>query len=422
MTRPFKSLALAAPVAAVSFVAVICSGGMGCGSGEASQGGQRGGPTKNRPVTVSVESVKVGPIRVRLEFVGEVRARRSVEIAAPAAGKLKSVLVDMGQRVEAGEVLAELDAATVRAKLAEARASLSVSRAAIRRAEAEFRSVDSELARKAPLAEDNLVTPQEMDQLQSRHDASKANLEVSRAQVTQAEAAIQVLSQALVDTRLVAPFGGRIEARLLDPGAVVNAGTPVLRLVHTNPAVVSFQVSEQQVGRLRARMAESEDKGVPVRLALSAYPDKRWTGKLVRIAPALDSRTRAAAAEAEFENEGNELMPGMYCRLSIDLGGREKALLVPLRAVVKRRIQTKATGQPTTPEQAAAARSGQGVFVVRDDTAHLVPVVLGVEQSRYGEVLEGLNEGDAVVVEGQNALRDGATVKLVSPRGRSKAR
>lgn len=374
----------------------------GC-DGEDSSSAPEGGTKQDRAVPVRVEKVTQGELRVRLELVGEVRARREVEVAAPMSGRLTEVLVEMGQEVEEGQLLARLDEAPLRAKMAEARAAQSVNQAAIRRAQADLRAVSDELARKAPLAEDRLVTPQAMEKLRSRHEAAEASLEVTRSQAKQATASVGVLQQQLRDTRLVAPFAGRVQARLLDPGAVVAAGAPILRLVHADPAVIRFQVSETQVGRLRARYLATDDEPTPVEITVQAYPERTWRGRLVRFSPALDPNNRAATAEAEVDNADGALMAGMYCRVTIDLGGRDDALLVPLKALVE------------GPSEANPNDQARSVFVVRQGRAKLLPITVGVKQRRQAEVLDGLEASDQVVIEGQSGLREGRKVRVVGP-------
>lgn len=357
------------------------------------------GPQRQRgagKAAVRVEAVAEGSIHHRLEVVGELTARRSVDVASRIAGRVTEVLVELGEDVGEGDLLVQLDDGPLRSQVLEAQAAWKVAKASVTRAGAEHRAAESELRRKAPLADDDLVTPLEMDNLRSRFDATSAALEVARAQADGAAARLKKLRQDLADTRLSAPFPGRIAARHLDPGAVVSPGTPILELVHTDPAVARFQLSERQVGLVRTRMSASG--GPEVTLELNAYPDRRWTGRLVRLSPSLRAESRAAAAEAEFDNPEGLLMPGMFCRLTLDLGGSERAVLVPSPAVLVERVGERRTT----------------VFVVRGGKAHQVEVRLGLEQRGQTEVLDGLSPGDQVVVEGQARLRDGQEVQVVT--------
>lgn len=399
--------------AALTLLLLITSLTIAVSCGSSDENASETSSRRNKaPTPVHVETIKRGALHLDLDLIGEVKARRSVDVAVETTGKLVDVLVEMGDEVTKGQLLAKLDTTQLQAKLAEAQAARAMNKAAIERAEAEYQSTASDLARKAPLAEDELVTPQEMDQLRAKRDSARASVEVARAQVAKSNAAIRVLRQQLGDTRVVAPFDGRVQQRLLDPGAIVKAGSPILRLVHTNPAVVTFQVNEHAVGALRQRSVDSETP-LDVELTLPAYPGKRWTGQLARLAPALDPETRAATAEAEFENGAGDLMPGMFCRVRIDLGGRDNVLLVPLGALV---------GQSKSGSSAASVvgddRGDNAVFVVREGKVKRTKIRVGAERKGYGEVLVGLEEGAVVVTEGHIGLRDGRAVRVIEREGR----
>jgi RND family efflux transporter MFP subunit len=196
--------------------------------------------------------------------------------------------------------------------------------------------------------------------------------------------------------------------------------------VRKSPIVVRFKVGERHIGEVRRRMAGPADNttpaaqrspgpGLPIQIRVDAYPREPFRGAIVRVAPALDVASRTVAVEAELENKDGRLMPGMFCRVALDLGTRQQALLVPLRALVTRRGRN-----PDGDERRAAAR----VFVVRDRRARLTQIQLGAEDAGKGkragddggrgEVLSGLEQGQQVVVEGHDSLEDGARVEVVA--------
>lgn len=379
---------------------------MGCTS--QSDGTSGRGAAAKRPVPVKAEPVRRGSFTISLRYPGELRARRSVEVAAEVSGRIQLVAVRMGERVKPRQLLVRIDDTQIRSQLEEARAAVQVARSSLRRAEVEDANTATELARKLPLAKRELITKQEMDNVRSRRDTAAASLSVARAQVSQAEARLSLLAKQLKDTRIRASFGGWIQTRHLDPGAVVNPGTAVLRLVQANPIVASFQLGERHIGEVRRRMASGT---VAVQLAVDAYPDQVFTGVIARVAPALDTASRTVAVEAELDNEDGRLMPGMFCRVELNLGTRRDALLAPLRALI---------------EQTAASSTGSGrtagsqearLYVVKDGTARLTRVRLGAEDAERVEVLAGLDEGQLVVVEGQDGLVNGARVEVVQAGG-----
>jgi membrane fusion protein (multidrug efflux system) len=148
-----------------------------------------------------------------------------------------------------------------------------------------------------------------------------------------------------------------------------------------------------------------------VSVKVHAYPGREFTGKVVRTSPGLEAASRTVAVEAELANPDDRLMPGMYARVRMNLGKRENALLLPLKALVDRRaFQAKSKASPS---RRSMADGQTRVFVVRNGKARQVPVVLGVRNERYAEILSGLNEGARVITDGRETARDGRPVRIV---------
>ncbi len=366
-------------------------------------GACRGEPAKegrpqDRPVAVEVGQVDRGPIRRVQTFVAELDAPEAVELASKIAGRLRSVRVQLGEAVAAGALLAQIDDASLRAQLDEARAAAQVAAAALRRAEVEDENAAVELGRKEPLAQKDLITQQELDNVRTRRDSAAAARAVARAQVTQAEARIELLNQQVSDARVSAPFAGWVAARYLDAGAVVSPGTPILRLVRTDPAVVRFQIGEREVGEVRRQLAG----GLAFAVALDAYPGERFVGRVVRVAPAIDVASRSVAIEGEVANGDGRLMPGMSGRVELDLGTLADAVRLPVGAPF-------AVGTPDLGGNRPAV-----VWAVVEGAARRLEVALGLEDQEFVEVRVGLSPGDQVVTRGVSALREGSRLTIVS--------
>jgi RND family efflux transporter MFP subunit len=365
------------------------------------------------PAVVRVEKVRRGSIQSTASYPGEIQAAEAVEVAAKIPARIKRVLVKMGENVKKGQLLVTLDAGELWASLKEARAAVAVHRASLKRASAEAVHAALELARKSKLARRDLVSKQELDNVRSRHDTARASMDLARAQGNQAAARITVLKQQLAQTRIRAPFDAQVASRTLDPGAVVNPGKTILRLLKVDKVIARFKVPERDIGRLKDRMAKGQ---AAVSLKVHAYPGREFFGKVVRTAPGLEPASRTVAVEAEVANPDDRLMPGMYTRVKMNLGKRENALLLPLRALLERRTSSR------NPEGATSRRSMEDgqlrVYVVREGRARLSPVVLGLRSERHAEILSGLAEGASVVVEGKEAVREGRPVRVV---GRLKA-
>ncbi|MGA9523919.1 MAG: efflux RND transporter periplasmic adaptor subunit, partial [Myxococcaceae bacterium] len=181
-----------------------------------------------RPVAVRVAPVERGQLSVLSEHPGELFAD-AVDIAPRLSGRLVEVKVRLGDSVEKGQVVARLDDADLSHQLQEARAALLTAEANGKRAEANLELARTELARKAPLAKDELVSAQELSEIQARVASIEAEVAAAKAQEAQARARMGLLEEQRKDMRLVAPFDGTVAERRLDPGATVGPSTPVLR-------------------------------------------------------------------------------------------------------------------------------------------------------------------------------------------------
>jgi membrane fusion protein (multidrug efflux system) len=135
-----------------------------------------------------------------------------------------------------------------------------------------------------------------------------------------------------------------------------------------------------------------------------------FPGKVARISPALDKTTRSAVVEAEVQNPSGKVAPGMYCRVELDLGRREDALLLPAAALLDNARQAAVSTGVTTPAEAK-------VYIVRSGRAHQQKVALGAKSDGYFEVVDGLEDGAEVVIEGASLLKEGAKVKVLETGG-----
>jgi len=365
------------------------------------------------PVAVSIETIKRQPVDQSFDFVGELVAQNSVELASKLTGRIQSIRVKMGDKVKNGDLLVEIENSNLRAQLAEAKASLEIAKASIKRAVVEEKNASNEVARKETLIEKDLVTRQEMDNVRSRKETGAASLDLARAQAAQAKARIQLLQDQLLDARIRSPLSGRVEARYLDPGAVVNPGTAIMRLIAVDPVIARFQVPERYLGEVIRHSAEDENPLV-VQAKLDAYEAETFTGKVVRTAPALDKTTRSAFIEAEFPNSEGRLLPGMYCRLKLELGIKTNALLVPLPAL----LNDNGSGSFENRDPESAMSTEARVYKIVQNRAEQVRVSVGGRQGEYRVALDGIDQGDRVVVAGQSLLKDGSAVKIIKSDGR----
>ena len=249
------------------------------------------------------------------------------------------------------------------------------------------------------MAKNGFVTQQELDTARTGAQGAQASFASAKAQRDQAQAQVGSAAAQISETAMTSPFDGMVESRSLDPGNVVSAGTPILAVTRTNPAMLRFSIPERHIGAVSEAMRSATPV---VELQVDAFPEEIFTGTIARIAPVLTANSRARIVEAEFVNDDNRLLPGMYGRLRLQLGMAENVLLLPLVALVENSADKEDNG---------AAESVGKVYIMSDGAAKLTEVRIGHRQGDRGEVLSGLNDTDQIIVEGQHLLRDGAKVQ-----------
>jgi RND family efflux transporter MFP subunit len=325
-------------------------------------------PAAQPAAEVPVASPRRGDIHRFVTLPGSLRANQQVTLHAKVAGYLKSIKVDKGDAVKAGQLLAELD-------LPELSAERGKYDAEVRLAKAEADRVKAALA-KAP----DLITPQAAD-------AANARLAMAQAALRQNETLQRY-------GRITAPFAGVVTARMVDPGAFVPAAT-----ASSNPAAAAIvALSDYTVVRAQVAVPEVEaarvQPGQPVVLTTEALPGRTFTGKVSRHAGSLDEKTRTLSVEADFPNPDGALRPGMYVNARIGVELHRGALLVPAAALVRE-------------------KTAGFLFTLVDGKAVRVPVKYGFNDGANVEILDGIAESARVLIPGKTTLASGQAVTAV---------
>ena len=323
------------------------------------------------PLEVKTARAQRGEIFHYVALPGTLRADQQVTLYPKVAGYLKTIAVDKGDQVRAGQVLAEIEVPELVAEVARYRADVEV-------ADVAFRRVTTAQA-KSP----DLIVPATVDEAKARVQIAKANL-----------ARTETL---LGYTHIVAPFAGTITMRFADAGAFLaapsaggsaqNAALFTLADFHTVRAQVA--VPEIEVARVRV--------GQPVKVSVDGLPGKVFAGQVSRIGYALDEATRTMLVEADLANPDGELRPGMYARARIGVEQHTDALLIPADALVM--------------EKTAAF-----AFVATGGKAQKIPLTIGFNDGQQVEVLKGLDAAQSVILVGKLTLVPDQAVKVVETR------
>ncbi len=359
--------------------------------------GATAGRPEGGPVPVRGAVAVRGELATHATYPGEL-VGEAIELAPKVSGRLQAVRVRVGDPVAAGDEVARIDDTDLRRELEEARARLAVVEANRRRAQAELEQLATELARAESLARDQLISAQELDRIQARAAASRAALQAAEAEIQQARARAQILDRQVVETRLAAPFAGTVAVRYLDPGALVQSGTPVVRLVQSEPLLVQFRVPERDLGKISA--------GSPFTLTTQATGAQAFSGEVRRMSGEVSRQDRSVLVEGRVAGDHGILRPGMYAQVRVQLARVEDALLVPGAAVS---LRVRAGGA----EEA-------GVFTVGpESTARWLPVEILAQEGNQVAVEGRLQAGETVLTLGHEELADGAAVQLIQVDGQA---
>jgi HlyD family secretion protein len=350
------------------------------------------------PVGVETATVAHADLNPGVYGIGTVEARHAYAVGPIQAGRLLRVSVDQGDRVTAGQLLAEIDAVDLtqradaaRSTAARARQSAQAAQAQVDEADSRARLAQANSARYLALQQQNFVAKEMADS--RRHEAAaaeaalaaaRANATAARREINRAEAELQAIGQQRNSLKLLSPIDGVVTAREAEPGTTVVAGQAVLRLVDPTQLWV------------RARVDQARAQGVAVGQAadivLRSAPGVALPGKVVRVDLQSDVVTEERIVNVAFDPAPEQLYLGELAEVTIRLPGTRNALTVP---------------------RAALAQHKGHAGVWRNDVgrARFQPVQPGVQTAERVQIVSGLQAGDSIIVYSAKQLDDGVRVR-----------
>lgn len=352
-------------------------------------------PQAPPPPEVAIVVARAQPVPNVIDVPGRVQAIRTAQVRARVDGILERILYEEGSSVTAGQELFLIDPR-------EKRAAVNAAQAALKRAEANAANAEQDAQRYKGLVQGGAISKQE-------YDAAVARLRSARADVAQARAELERARLDLSYTTVTAPISGRAGRAQVTEGALVSASAATLltTIEQLDPIYVNFSQSSSELLQTRREVAQGrlklpELRRVEVRLALedgSLYPHK---GYIDFLDLSIDQATGTVALRAEFPNPDWLLLPGQFVRAHIEAGVRPEAVLIPQRAV-------------------QISQQGASVMIVgADDTAAVRPVQLGRMHEGSWVVLEGIEPGERVIVEGLQRVQPGQPVRIVRSDARAR--
>jgi RND family efflux transporter MFP subunit len=338
------------------------------------------------PVAVEVDSLQYGPISETRQLTGTVYPYYQYIIAPKVSGRIIEITKRIGDWIDQGEVVARIDDAEYQQAVREAEANLKIAQATLIEAKSQLKLAGQELERVQSLKAEGMVASAELEAATTNYQAQESRLKLSQAQVEQRKAALTSARIRLGYTVLTASQSGFIGERFVDEGTLLSPNSPVLLVIGIYIVFIRTTVIERDYGRIRP--------GQTALIHVDAYPDKRFTGTVLRIAPKLEEASRVAEMEVEVLNDSLILKPGMFAKLTIILQEKENAQIVPSRAIVMRNGQA-------------------AVFMIKDgeNIARYVPVELGIISAEKTEIISPKLDG-LVVTLGQHLLEDRSPIIL----------
>jgi len=395
-----------------------------------------------KAIPVEVAAVRLGTIAKEIKFTGNVEANTVVQVYPKITAKIEEMLVDSGDSIKRGDVIALLEFEELQAQLAQAEAALAVVQAQwtqmevgarpeelsqaedlVAKARANLKDAESNYGRMKALYQQGTIARRQFEAAELAYTVAKAELnsaverrgmlregatreerEALAAQVDQAKAALDLTQIRLLYARVTSPIDGTVSERFFDPGNLAVPTRPLVTIVQmdTVRVIVYFP------GELIRYM----EPGIDAQLTVAAYPDEVFSGRIDKVSPTLNPDTRMFSAEIRVPNKGGLLRPGMFTRVTLSVDPHQDALLVPKEAVLSKEEYRENSGSG----KGGVARNNY-LFVVENGRARIRTVLLGHESGTAVEVTEGLNRDERVVTRGLHQLKDGDRVTVIEPEG-----
>ncbi len=350
-THPLRALALL-PLAGLL---------PGCGVGEAGVTAEAPPPSSAAIPVVTARPIR-GEATATHSGTVNLEADSEAAVVAKVGGEVMELLVEEGDTVRAGQVLARLDRDRLRLRMEQSRAALN--------------KLSQEYRRNVALHERGLVSEGAFADLRFEMEAADAAYRLARLELEYAD--------------VVAPIDGVVSAREVRVGNTVAAGETVFRITDTHALIAYLYVPQGELANYAA--------GMVARLSPDALPGQEFKATVSRISPRIDPVTGTCRVTLSVDGGDGELRPGMFARVSVVYAQRDDALLIPAAAIL-------------------AEDGDQAIFVVEDGVARRRAVDLGFSSADSVEIVDGLGPDDAVIVVGQTAVQDGTPVAAAADGG-----
>jgi len=346
---------------------------------------------RNVPVAVEIASVKKASVREIGQFTGSLYPLSEFIVAPKITGILEKILVDIGDIIRGGQLVAELDDEEYRQQVSQVTAELEVSQANIEERRNTLGNAKREFDRTVALRKKKIASESELDAAESEYKIQLAKLRVAKAQVAQKKAALEMAKVRLSYSQIRVPENNTtghwvVGERFVDEGAMLAPNKPIASILNIGVLIAVIHVIERDYAKIQPELEAV--------ITTDAFSGKTFTGRVLRIAPLLKEKSREARVEIEVPNDQKLLKPGMFVRVKIQFDQHDDATVVPVASLVKR-------------------DGKQGIFLVdlKSQNARFVPVTVGIVNGTEAEILKPPINGNVVTL-GHHLLEDGGEILL----------
>lgn len=343
------------------------------------------------------EKVVKGDIVSAITATGTVNPVTNVLVGTQISGTIKSIYADFNSPVKRGQIIAQIDPATLEAQVEQARANLFSAKANLEKSDASLVDAKRTMDRNRELFAKNLIAKSDFDTAETNYETAKAQVGVSKAQVMQAEAALRNSQTNYGYTKIISPVDGTVVSRNVDVGQTVAASfqTPTLFTIAQDltKMQIDANVDEADIGRVMA--------GQDVEFTVDAYPDITFKGKVgqVRIAPIIVQNVVTYDVVITVPNPELKLKPGMTANVSIIVAVKKNVLKIPNAA-----LRFKLAEKTKTKQQ-----KGSGIWIIENGKPKRMAVTPGISDGNYTEITSGeIKEGQEVITESLEKAKEPA--------------
>ena len=351
------------------------------------------GPRKFRSmaVAVEIEPVRTATMRDVGKFSGTLYPRSQFVVASKIPGRLEKILVNIGDPVKRGQLIAVIENDEYQQQVEQSLAALQVALANLEESKSSLATSLKELERMKTLRQKQIVAESELDTASARYKTYEVKNKVAEAKLIQQEAALKAAQIRLSYTQIRASWEGGDDARVIgerfvNESDLLAPNKSIVSVLDIDSLTAVINVIEQDYSKITV--------GQEATLYIDAFPGESFLGKVIRIAPLLNEKSRQGRVEVEVPNTKNRLRPGMFINVSLEFLRHDNAVVVPVAALVNR-------------------KGRQGVFIadINAGKVKFVPVTIGISDNELAEVVAPPISG-SVVTLGQHLLQDGSAFML----------